>query len=356
MRLLFLSTPVGPIGSGAGGGVELTLTNIAREMVARGHEVDIVAPSGSRAAGLRIIEVHGSHQVPMQTMPRDSRLVVSAGSALAQVWDHARALHAGYDLLVNFAYDLLPFQLTPILSRPVAHLVSMCSLNDLMDRAIQDVATRFPGTVAVHTLAQARTYRFPQLLRCVSNGLDLSIYDLCLQPDDCLGWAGRIAPEKGLDHAIAAARLAGSSIRILGAISDSAYWEEICRQYPGTDTCHEGFLPTRQFQARIGKCRALIMTPRWDEAFGNVAMESLACGVPVVAYRRGGLVEIVRDRETGFLVPPDDVDDLVRAIGHIGQIDRAACRRQAEAEFSMRSMGDRIETWLQDILGACDHA
>ena len=92
------------------------------------------------------------------------------------------------------------------------------------------------------------------------------------------------------------------------------------------------------------------MTPRWVEAFGNVAIEALACGVPVIAYCRGGPAEIVRDGKTGWLVEPDSVNGLTAAIANLDAIDRRTCRQQAEAEYSLEAMGDRVVAWLQDIL------
>ncbi len=92
------------------------------------------------------------------------------------------------------------------------------------------------------------------------------------------------------------------------------------------------------------------MTPRWVEAFGNVAIEALACGVPVIAYRRGGPAEIVRSGKTGWLVEPDDVLGLVEAIGKIGECDRHACRRQAETEYSLTALAIRFEQWFESII------
>jgi UDP-glucose:tetrahydrobiopterin glucosyltransferase len=92
------------------------------------------------------------------------------------------------------------------------------------------------------------------------------------------------------------------------------------------------------------------MTPKWIEAFGNVAIEALACGVPVVAYRRGGPAEIVEQGQTGWLVEPDSVAGLVEAIGQLDQIDRYTCRQQTEVRFSMQAMGERVEAWFWQIL------
>jgi len=94
----------------------------------------------------------------------------------------------------------------------------------------------------------------------------------------------------------------------------------------------------------------MLMTPRWVEAFGNVAIEALACGVPVIAYNRGGPAEIIQDGKTGFLVEPDSVVGLVNAITRLDEIDRHTCRKQAEAEFSLEALGDRFEQWFRDIL------
>ena len=131
---------------------------------------------------------------------------------------------------------------------------------------------------------------------------------------------------------------------------DHAYWQQIQQQYAAAPIFYEGFLPTDQLQKALGKCQALLMTPHWIEAFGNVAIEALACGVPVIAYRRGGPAEIVQNGKTGWLVEPDSVAGLVDAIAHIDTIDRHTCRQYAEATYSLTAMGDRLEQWFAAIL------
>jgi UDP-glucose:tetrahydrobiopterin glucosyltransferase len=86
------------------------------------------------------------------------------------------------------------------------------------------------------------------------------------------------------------------------------------------------------------------------EAFGNVTMESLACGVPVISYSSGGLREIVRHGKTGFLVEMGSVKGLIDAIARLDEINRLACRQQAEAEYSLEVWGDRLELWFIEIM------
>lgn len=349
-KLLMLSTPVGAIGSGIGGGVELTLTNIAQEMMRRGHIVKIVAPQGSVVKGIPVIEIAGELQIPAQTQTRAEPIVLQNNSVLANMWNYARQVQSDYDVIVNFAYDWLPLYLTPFFNTPIAHLISMGSLTDVMDSIIEQIATNFPQTIGVHSLSQAQTFTFADKCRCLANGMDLSIYQFCAQPSDFLAWVGRIAPEKALEDAVAAAKITGIPLKIFGVKQNEQYWLDVCQKYPDAPIIYRGFLPTAELQQELGQCRALLVTPRWVEAFGNVAIEALACGVPVIAYRRGGLTEIVKDGTTGFLVEPDSVDGLVNAIKQLDKIDRHVCRQQAEMEYSQQAMGDRIEQWFRDIL------
>ena len=142
----------------------------------------------------------------------------------------------------------------------------------------------------------------------------------------------------------------GHSLKIMGRIQDGDYWDKIRRDFPHAPIEYLGFLDTDNLQQELGKCRALLMTPRWIEAFGNVAIEALACGVPIIAYRRGGPAEIVRDGETGWLVEPDNAKELAKAIARIPELDRQTCRKQAETEYSLRALGDRFEVWFERIV------
>jgi UDP-glucose:tetrahydrobiopterin glucosyltransferase len=345
-----LSTSVGALGSGLGGGVELTLRNIAVELQQRGHRIQVVAPDGSSLANVPLVEILGQLQIAAQTQDRTAPIVMPEDAVLANMWQYAYQVQQDYDVLVNFAYDWLPFYLTPWFDRPIAHLVSMGSLTNAMDRVIQQVATQFPGTIGVHSHAQANTFPFADQCHSLGNGLDLVLYDFCDAPEDRLAWVGRIAPEKGLEDAIAAAYQASLPLQIWGAIQDEAYWQTIRQIYPNAAVQYGGFLPTEQLQRGLGSCKGLLMTPKWVEAFGNVAIEALACGVPVITYRRGGPAEIIEHGKTGWLVEPDSVDGLVEAIARVGEIDRHACRRQAEECYSLAAMGDRVEAWLRDVI------
>lgn len=367
MRLLLLSTPVGPLGSGLGGGVEATVLNLAQVLTQRGHEVAIAAPEGSQLpsdlnSAIALIQIPGVWQPTAQTQDRGAPAVTE--SALASLWDYARQVQGQYDLLVNFAYDWLPFYLTPFLSVPVAHFVSMGSLSDRLDEAIARIAIQFPGTLGAYTQFQVETFAAvnPDSWEILGCGLDMDRYEYCdgkatpaeHRPEKFLAWAGRISPEKGLKDAISATLLAQKPLKIFGNIEDEAYWQSlqplIAQAPKAAPIQYCGFLPTAELQQALGRAQALLMTPKWAEAFGIVAIEALACGVPVIAYRRGGPAEIVCSGKTGWLVAPDDVGALATAVERIQEIDRWGCRGEAIATYSLPVWGERFEQWFCRIV------
>jgi UDP-glucose:tetrahydrobiopterin glucosyltransferase len=351
LKILILSTPVGALGSGLGGGVELTIANLARELRSRGHKIEIIAPLGSELGDLSIIQIPGELQITAQTQANTAPIMMPSDPVLANMWAKAREVQADYDIIFNTAFDWLPFYLVPFFDTPIAHFVSMGSQIEAIDLAIERVAVDFPGTIGVCTRTQAKTFSFAD--RCLAiggSGVDPALYDYCDTPTNCLGWVGRISPEKALEDAVAAAARTGIPLKIMGKIQDLAYWEQIQRDYPTASIEYLGFLPTHELQQALRTCRGMLMTPRWIEAFGNVAIEALACGVPVIAYRRGGPAEIIEDGKTGFLVEPDSVDELVAAIGRLDEIDRADCRYAAETVFSQAAWGNVVEEWFYRLV------
>ncbi|PSB09386.1 UDP-glucose--tetrahydrobiopterin glucosyltransferase [Pleurocapsa sp. CCALA 161] len=352
LKILFLSTSVGSLGSGQGGGVELTVKNLAQELTNRGHQLEVVAPQASWLTNILVTTIQGNLQVPVQTQNRDVPICIPDNSVLANMWEYARQVQTKYDLIVNFAFDWLPFYLTPFFTTSIAHFISMGSMTDASDRMMQQIIEQYPGTFGVYTQSQADTFPFAHQCEILGSAIDLSLYQFNHHPSTSLAWLGRIAPEKALEDAVKAVSLTGTPLKIMGRIEDRDYWEKICNDFPEAPIEYLGFLDTNQLQQELGKCRALLMTPRWVEAFGNVAIEALACGVPIIAYRRGGPSEIVRDGKTGFLVEPDNVSELASAINKIAQIDRLACRQQAETEYSLTALGDRFEAWFNQIIDA----
>lgn len=352
-RILIISTPVGPLGSGVGGGVELTLHSLVLGLTGSGHEVEVLAPEGSLHVGTVLHQIPGTLQPTAHTAERDTPVTVPTDGVLAAMCEWARVHQDRFDVILNLAYDWLPFYLTPFfVVTPLAHLVSMATLSDVMDDVITRAAALRPQNVAMHSQAQADTFPALASAPIVGSGIALERYDLHIVADQPrhLGFIGRISPEKGLADVVTVAEATGLPLKVWGLMQDPSVWEAAIAAHPGATVSYEGFLPTDDLQAAIGGCAAIVMAPKWVEAFGNVAIEAMATGVPVIAYRRGGPAEIIADGETGFLVVPDDVDGLVAAVGRIDELDRVECRQRVEEEYSIEALAARVDAWLDAVI------
>ena len=350
LTLVLVSTPVGQLGSGRGGGVELTLASLVKGLVRRGHRLHLVAPDGScspvQDAGVTLHTVPGVDQPSWQHAERDAAMRIPRDAVLPRLWDRALELVSDVDALINFGYDWLPLWLTPHVEPRIFHLVSMGSVSAVMDRAVADLARWDQRRLAFHTRRQADDFDLVEPPELVGNGFDLSRYDLQLKTDGPLGWAGRVAPEKGLEDAASVAALLGETLKVWGFVEDDAYARHVESAVPAGTIEWCGFKPTPELQRELGGCRAMLNTPKWNEAYGNVVVEALACGVPVIAYDRGGPGEIIQNGETGWLVPPDDRDALAEATLRVSSIDRQACRHWVERCASQDGLAARVEAWI----------
>ncbi|NDC14014.1 MAG: glycosyltransferase [Synechococcaceae bacterium WB9_2_170] len=314
MRILVVSTPVGPWGSGRGGGVELTATALVAGLLQRGHAVTVLAAEGSRlpasCTGATLWLAAGEPQPSCQHLGRETPITMPAEGLLPALWQRAMAHQADFSVILNLAYDWLPLWLTPLAATPTEPMLTRWAKGVAMDRVISQISGTHHGHLAFHTASQAADFALPQPPVLVGNGFDLSAYAFCAEPEPLLGWVGRVAPEKGLEDAAAAAAQLGLPLAVWGVVEDPAYAAAVEASVPAGTLQWRGFLPTAELQAQLGRCRALLNTPKWNEAYGNVVVEAMACGVPVVAYRRGGPSELVQPGLNGLLVEPDESEGL----------------------------------------------
>ena len=354
LDLVLVNTPIGALGTGRGGGVELTLTSLTQGLVMRGHRLTVVAARGSTlpadCCDVTLVEVDGIDQPSWQHAAADQAIVIPRHGLLPALWEVALNQAQSADAVINAGYDWLPLWLTPWVKPPVFHLISMGDVSDVMRETIEAVAGWDARRLAFHTRRQADDFRLPLPATVVGNGFDLSRYTMCEGKDGPLGWAGRIAPEKGLEDAAAAAAALGERLLVWGLKENAAYADDVESRVPPGTINWRGFLPTAELQQELGTCRALINTPKWNEAYGNVVVEALACGVPVVAYDRGGPGELIRSGETGWLVPADDVGALTQALREVGSIQRTRCREWVEQYATREVFSQRVETWIREGL------
>lgn len=154
---------------------------------------------------------------------------------------------------------------------------------------------------------------------------------------------------QGPHLAAQAARIAGVPLTLFGPIEDRDYWDADVVPLLGGSIRYGGHLDAAAVAFEIGRASAFVFTPCWDEPFGLVAIEAMACGLPVAAFDRGALREVIG--ETGCFAPPGDVSALARAITTAIQRPRAPQRDRVAKAFTRDRWLDRCEDLYRDVVG-----
>ncbi len=173
----------------------------------------------------------------------------------------------------------------------------------------------------------------------VYHGLPEDDYTFKASPGGYLAFLGRISPEKQVHHAIEIARRVGMRLKIAAKIDrrDWEYYQTVVKPLLADPLVeYVGEIGAQEKAQFLGDAQALLFPIDWPEPFGLVMIEALACGTPVIAYRRGSVPEVLEDGVTGFIV--ENLEEAVRAVARVRYLDRGKCRRQFEQRFSVSRM------------------
>ena len=354
MRLTLISTPIGFLGSGRGGGVELTLNSLVNGLLEQGHKVRVIAPINSELTkhcnDAQLYCVDGEEKKSWQHQDYYSLDDNPGNSIVNNMLEKALSFKSQSDAIINLSYDWLPIWKTLDLDIPLLHIVSMGDESHEIKKIIKVVYAKYPNNFAFHSKIQSLDYSFINDPIIIGNGFQLSNYNFNNSKKGPIGWIGRVAPEKGLEDAAYVANEIGEILNVWGFIEDKAYASKIENSFPNGLISWKGFLKTNELQEELGKCRALINTPKWNEAYGNVVVEAMACGVPVISYEKGGPSEIIKHGKTGFLVEPNHKEGLIHFLKNIETIDRKDCRDWVKNNASSQIFATKVVNWLKKVI------
>ena len=354
MKLALIASLVSPIREPQCGGAQSFLADLATGMAARGHDVDVFAASGSEIDGVRVVDVgvdasalHEFLYRAGSSPPVDQTPFVAA---------YARVFEAiadgSYDVIHNHAFDAPAIRCAVGIGAPVVHTLHLPPEGSVV-RALRETsgAPKSPVVATVST-AQAAAWRgFVDIDAVLPVGVSTARIPWSAAPGVGAIFAGRFSPEKGAAEAIAIARRAGMSIDLYGDAYDDRYAErEVYAEAGRHGVGVHPAIPRATLWRVMAGAAGVLCPANWDEPFGLVAAEAQACGTPVVAFRRGGLQDTVLDGVTGFLVDPGDVGAAALALGRVGEIDRSACRRHAEAHLDIEAALAAHEHLYRDLI------
>lgn len=328
------------------GGLEMHTHILARSLRRRGHDVTLFASTRSDPC-------LGTEAICDETS------LLATGTAEANDVAFFREHHAylrlmnelrtrRFDVIHNNSLHYLPVSMADAVAAPMLttlHTPPFCWLESGVR------LSRAPIRYVAVSAATAGLWRHVACIdRIIPNGIDLSQFPFShgAPSEPYLVWYGRIVPEKGLEFAIDAARLAGLPLRIAGPISDPSYYRDVIQPRLGPDVIHVGHLDHDALALLVGGANVALCTPRWEEPYGLVVAEALACGTPVAAFRRGGVPAIL-DPSCGSLAEPDDVTALANAIARAIGLERGDCRRRAESICDAEAMVDGYEALYEEM-------
>jgi glycosyltransferase involved in cell wall biosynthesis len=339
-QLVSLQESVPPKGKN---GLEHMVHYLTEELVRRGHEVTLFA-TGDSVTRARLIE--------MLPYPMSKGALFGLSPTHYSLISVAKAVEMSED------FDVIHSHLGPVayyfsrLSRcPLVETVH--SAHRLVARGEEEPALERYSCDCIarrdsvhHAFVSENQRRHSGLSRNTSviyNGINFDDFTFRSQPQDYFAYLGYLTPEKGAHIAVQAAIRADVPLKLAGSYygCEKYFAQEIAPYLSQGKVEYVGVLDPQERNDFLGHARALLFPVNWEEPFGLVMIEAMACGTPVIGLRRAAVPEVIRDGMTGFV--PADETEFVEAVKRIDTIDRRACRKHVEKHFSVKRMTDEYE-------------
>jgi glycosyltransferase involved in cell wall biosynthesis len=327
--------PVPPDGYG---GIEQVCADLANGLVALGHEVTLVATGGGETA---------AEYVTTFDEPPDG--LGTAEGARVEMLHAARVSEELSERKVDLVHD---HSVAGPLVAAFRDVPTVITAHGPIEDTTAELYASVDG-VSLVAISESQRNSRPSLpwVATVHNGIAVETYPFTGEKDDFFLFLGRMHPTKRAHVAIEIARRAGVSIVLAAKCSEPTeheYFERFVEPLLGSDARFIGTADAHDKRDLLRRARALVFPINWEEPFGLVMIEAMACGTPVLATRRGSVPEVVVDGETGFV--REDPWELITAAAALDEIDPGTCRRHVEAAFSTAAMVTGYEAAYRSVV------
>jgi glycosyltransferase involved in cell wall biosynthesis len=325
------------------GGIELSVDVLARGLAACGHQVILFA-TGESACSAPGVEVAWLYPEALGTQNASS----------AAELNHT---HAAYQTLAGAGVDIVHDHTLAglFVAQTATCPVVTTNHGPFSSQVLADVYRRTAPRVPLISISHHQAASAPPdipVATVIHHGIDLDRYPFNpTNGAEYVAVLARFSPEKGIDRAIEAARLAGVPLKIAAKCAEPAehaYYQQVIKPQLGPSIEYVGELDHQAKTELLAGAAALLNPVAWPEPFGLVNIEALACGTPVVATDRGAIPELIDPGTTGYLA--NTTTELAKALLDTDRIDRHQCRRAAEAQFSMKRMASDHEAFYHQVL------
>ncbi len=342
LRISMIAPPFFEIPPSGYGGIEAVVAMLVNGLADRGHDVTLIAAGQQGTKGTFLTTFDE---------PQPERL----GTPMVELIHVARAEELLRDLHPDVIHDHCAAG--PLAARGRSVPVVMTSHGPATGEW-GDYVHAVDTMVSVVAISEAQRRLSPHIrwAGVVHNALDAADVPLRADKDDFLMWLGRTSPDKGAHLAIDMARAAGRRIVLVAKCTEPAeraHFEEHIRPRLGADVEWYDQVSPREKYDLLGAAAALLFPIQWEEPFGMVMVEAMACGTPVLATNRGAVPEVVVDGVTGFI--RETTDELVEVIDRVGEISPQACRAHVDDRFGVPRMVEGYEAMYAAAIHGSEH-
>ena len=334
MRIAVIAPPWTPVPPKLYGGIELVVDRLATGFLRAGHDVLLFTTGESTCEVPRAWVLPEAEHVRIGMVVPELRHIMAAYEAV-QDYD---IVHDHTVMGPSYAHRLPDTQVVTTVHGP---------FND----ELADIYGRIARDVPLIGISHAQSKPVPEIpiARVIHHGLDVEDFPVGSGEGGYCLFLGRMSPDKGAHRATEVAYKAGVPLIMAAKMRESwehDYFNANVRPYLNDDIRYVGEVPHEEKLELLANARCLLFPIRWNEPFGMVMIEAMACGTPVIAFAEGAAPEVVQDGKTGFLC--NDEAEMIDAIGRLDQIDRADCRASVEGYFSTeRMVREHIELFEQ---------
>ena len=352
MKIAIIAPPWIPVPPPRYGGIELVVYNLAEGLTALGHEVLLFAPKDSRVSCK--LFPYLEHQQFSLGLDSSLREKVFVGELVSK-YAYAMAAYSKVDIIHNHILSVPPVEM----DIPVVHtlhgpanegtIISCVGLSKCHNHYFVAISDKQKKS---HTTLSSNI----NFVDTVHNAIDVKAINWDSKKEGFFLFVGRVNREKGLELAIRVANKA--NINLVMAVKMSEDFEkEFFRQEikPLIDKYPKGLLlelhedlPREMIVDLYRRAKCTLFTSQWEEPFGLVMIESMACGTPVIGLSRGAVPEVIVDGKTGFVVNTED--EMVQAIKNVDKINPQDCRKHIEGNFSRENMAKNYVAVYEKIL------
>lgn len=337
------------------GGTEQPIFYLARGLAEKGHKVTVYAARGSKIPGVKIKEI-SPFAIDIYEGIRNIQERISSFYDLMALADFFKNEAKKFDIIQfnsYIFYEILPFarySRMPIIIRiNYPHHLIYPYIKDYLKKFKFDNVYYLPISNFIKKIMPGLPYLEP-----IPPAVDMEEFIYSSQPKDYLLFIGRICADKGADIAVKVARKVKKKLILAGRITeqDKSYFQKLIKPYfKNKKIIYVGEVDFKTKIKLYQRALAILFPIRWDEPFGNVMIESMACGTPVIAFNRAAVREAVKNEVSGFIVKDGDINQIASAVAKIDKLDRQKVRKWAEDNFSLPKITAKYEETYKSVIG-----